>query len=88
MKKIGFIGLGKIGYRLSGNISKKFDTYVWNRTTEKIKKHNEEYNSKFVNRLSEIAICDIILFCLPTFNEVNLIIDNILPFLKKDTIIV
>lgn len=88
MKKIGFIGLGKIGYRLSGNISKKFDTYVWNRTTEKIKKHNEEYNSKFVNRLSEIAICDIILFCLPTFNEVNLIIDNILPFLKKDTILI
>ena len=31
--KISFIGLGRMGYRIAKNISKKYETNVWNRTS-------------------------------------------------------
>ena len=38
MSKVAFIGLGVMGYPMAGHLSKKFDTTVYNRTTEKSKK--------------------------------------------------
>lgn len=88
MYKIGFIGLGRIGYNLAGNINKKYNTYIWNRTIEKSINHNKEYNTHIVKNISNISCCDIILFCLPTYNEVNYIINNLIPELKTDTILI
>ena len=50
MYKIGFIGLGRIGYQLAGNISNKFNTYVWNRSKEKSINHTKDFNTKFNRR--------------------------------------
>ena len=44
MYKVGFIGLGRIGYNLAGNISKKCNTYIWNRSKEKSINHSKEFN--------------------------------------------
>jgi len=88
MYKIGFIGLGRIGYNLAGNISKKYDTYIWNRTIKKSINHNKEYNTNIIQNINKISCCNIILFCLPTYIQVNYIIQEILPNLKKNTILI
>ena len=88
MYKIGFIGLGRIGYNLAGNISKKYDTYIWNRTIKKSINHNKEYNTNILQNINKISCCNIIFFCLPTYIQVNYIIQKILPDLKKNTILI
>jgi 3-hydroxyisobutyrate dehydrogenase len=88
MYKVGFIGLGKIGYNLAGNISKYYDTYVWNRSIEKSNSHTNEYNTNLIKNLIDITVCDIILFCLPTYKEVSFIINKLLPQLKINTILI
>ena len=88
MYKIGFIGLGSIGYNLAGNISKKYKTFVWNRTNQKSINHSKEYNTSIINNIKKISCCNIILFCLPTYKEVSTIIDNIITNLKKETILI
>lgn len=88
MYKIGFIGLGRIGYNLAGNISKKYDTYIWNRTIKKSINHNKEYNTNILQNINKISSCNIIFFCLPTYIQVNYIIQEILPNLKKNTILI
>ena len=62
MYKIGFIGLGRIGYNLAGNISKKYDTYIWNRTIKKSINHNKEYNTNILQNINKISSCNIIFF--------------------------
>ena len=88
MYKIGFIGLGRIGYNLAGNIGKRYDTYIWNRTQEKSNNHHNDYNTNIVENIKKISECDIIFFCLPTYNEVNSVIDKILPNLKSGTTLI
>ena len=88
MYKIGFIGLGRIGYQLAGNISNKFNTYVWNRSKEKSINHTKDFNTNLIEEISLISNCNVILFCLPTYNEVNNIIEKIESKLKPNTILI
>lgn len=86
---VGFIGLGNMGYNISINLKKKFNTYIWNRTVKKSMDHSLKYNTIAVKNVNDIAIkCDVILLCLPTFNEVNDIIEQILPDLKSKQYII
>ena len=88
MYKIGFIGLGKIGYNLAGSLSNNYKTYVWNRTIQKSLNHTKEFNTNLINDLTDICKCNVIFFCLPTCNEVENIINILLPSLKKDSILI
>ena len=88
MYKVGFIGLGRIGYNLAGNISKKFNTYIWNRTREKSINHSKEFNTHLIEDVTLMTNCNIILFCLPTYNEVNNIIEKLEHQLKSNTILI
>lgn len=88
MYKIGFIGLGKIGYNLAGSLSNNYKTYIWNRTIQKSLNHTKEFNTNLINDLTDICKCNVILFCLPTCNEVENIINILLPSLKKDSILI
>ena len=65
MYKIGFIGLGKIGYNLAGSLSKKYKTYVWNRTIQKSLNHNKEFCTYLIDKITNICKCNVIFFCLP-----------------------
>lgn len=89
MIRIGYIGLGKIGYPISGNISKHFNVNIWNRTKEIGEKHSKVYNSKHCNNLDTLVNeSDVIMTCLPTVSIVKNIIDNIYPSLREDQIII
>ena len=88
MHKVGFIGLGRIGYNLAGNISKKFNTYIWNRSIEKSINHSKEFNTNLIEDVELMTNCNIIFFCLPTYNEVNNIIEKLEPKLKSNTILI
>ena len=49
--KIGFIGLGKMGYGIAYNISKKYNVSIWNRTNNIAKKHSIEHNTIFTKNI-------------------------------------
>lgn len=74
---IGFIGLGKMGFPIAANISKKYNTFVYNRTTQVSISHSEQYNTACINSIHDIFNnAEIVLMCLPTHNEVNKIIEE------------
>ena len=86
---IGFIGLGKMGYRIAMNLSKKYKTYVWNRTESVSLKHSKEFNTIFTKEITNLTKnCDIIFMCLPTFEEVDLIINKLCDNIKLNQIII
>jgi len=88
MYKVGFIGLGNIGYNLAGNISKKYQTFIWNRTKEKSIKHSNEFNTQIIENITNITNCNIIMFCLPSHIEVHNIIDKLYNHINTNTIII
>ncbi len=89
MIKIGFIGLGKMGYNIASNLNKHFETYVWNRTLEISDNHSKEYRTISVKDLESIPNnCKYIFFCLPTSKEVKQIIDKISYLLNDSHILI
>ena len=89
MKKVGFIGLGEMGYNIAYNINKNYTTFVWNRTLQKAQQHSNDYGTTYVTNLLDMPkICDILLFCLPTSNDVQNIIKIIEPSLYNEQILI
>jgi 3-hydroxyisobutyrate dehydrogenase len=87
--KIGFIGLGKMGYGIAYNISKKYNVSIWNRTNNIAKKHSIEHNTIFTKNIFDIFKKNNVIFtCLPTSYEVIEIIKNNSNYLQKDTILI
>ncbi|AEB11441.1 NAD(P)-dependent oxidoreductase [Marinithermus hydrothermalis] len=83
--KVGFIGLGAMGYPMAGHLAQRFETLVWNRTREKAQAHAEAFGSKAV-ALEEVAAASVIFTCLPTSREVGEIAARLAPHLKADTV--
>jgi len=81
--KIGFIGLGAMGYPMARHLAKEHDVTVWNRTREKAERHSREHKTKLAKDLSECAAADVIITILPTSKEVDEIVDKLLPHLRK-----
>ena len=46
MLKVGFIGLGTMGYPIAGHISKHYETVVFNRTIKKSQKWTSEFDGE------------------------------------------
>jgi 3-hydroxyisobutyrate dehydrogenase-like beta-hydroxyacid dehydrogenase len=44
--RVGFIGLGQMGFRIAKNISYKHKINIWNRTESVSDKFNKLYDSK------------------------------------------
>ncbi|CAG9314033.1 unnamed protein product [Blepharisma stoltei] len=77
-----YVGLGEMGYRIAGTLSKTYPMTVWNRTNEKAVSHASEYGTTalagpnpFAHDISHI---DVILSCLPTSNEVKIFADHLI----------
>jgi 3-hydroxyisobutyrate dehydrogenase len=79
--KIGFIGLGKMGYGIARNISKKFKVSTWNRTRLKSVEHNVKHGTICFNESRDIIVdSNIIVLCLPTHKEVSkILLDDFIP---------
>lgn len=81
--KIGFIGLGAMGYPMARHLAKEHEVIVWNRTREKAERHSREHGTKLAKDLAGTAAADVIITMLPTSKEVDEIVDQLLPHLRK-----
>ncbi|HVG25541.1 MAG TPA: NAD(P)-dependent oxidoreductase [Thermoanaerobaculia bacterium] len=84
--KIGFIGLGAMGYPMARHLAGEHEVVVWNRTREKAERHSKEHGTTLANDLSDCAAADIVLTILPTSKEVDEIVEQLEPHLRKGTL--
>lgn len=84
--KIGFIGLGAMGYPMARHLAKEHEVVVWNRTREKAERHAREHGTALANDLAGVADAEVIITILPTSKEVDEIVDQLEPHLKKGTL--
>ena len=62
---------------------------VWNRTAEKAKTLAQETGSTAVNKPADLAaLCDVIVMCVSADDDVLAVIDELLPAIKRDTIVI
>jgi len=84
--KLAFIGLGAMGYPMARHLAKENEVIVWNRTREKAERHAREHGTKLAADLAECASADAIITIVPTSKEVDEIVDQLLPHLRKGTL--
>ena len=84
--RIGFIGLGAMGYPMARHLAKEHEVIVWNRTREKAEKHAREHKTTLAKDLADTAAADVIITMLPTSKEVDEVVDKLLPKLRKGTL--
>jgi 3-hydroxyisobutyrate dehydrogenase len=83
--KVGFIGLGTMGYPMAGRLAAVFDTSVWNRTAGVAQRHAAEFASTAV-ALDEVVAVDVIVSCLTVSGVVRDVVDSVLPRLRAGTV--
>lgn len=86
--RIGFIGLGAMGYPMARHLAKEHEVIVWNRTREKGERHAREHGTKLAKDLADVANADVVITMLPTSKEVDEIVDKLMPHLKKGTLFI
>ena len=84
--KIGFIGLGAMGYPMARHLAKEHEVIVWNRTREKAERHAKEHGTTLANDIADCAAADVLITILPTSKEVDEIVDQLEPHLRKGTL--
>lgn len=84
--KIGFIGLGAMGYPMARHLAKEHQVVVWNRTREKAERHAREHGTTLANDLADLAGTEAIITILPTSKEVDEVVDQLQPHLKPGTL--
>jgi 3-hydroxyisobutyrate dehydrogenase len=84
--RIGFIGLGAMGFPMARHLTKEHEVIVWNRTREKAERHAREHGSRVAKDLADCAAADVIITMLPTSREVDEIVDQLLPHLRRGTL--
>ena len=81
--KIGFIGLGAMGYPMARHLAKEHDVLVWNRTREKAERHAREHGTTLVENPEDCAQADVLITILPTSKEVDEIVERVEPHLRR-----
>jgi len=84
--KIGFIGLGAMGFPMARHLAKEHQVVVWNRTREKAERHAREHGTTLAAGLADCADAAVIITMLPTSGEVDEIIEHLLPHLRPGTL--
>ena len=56
MLKVGFIGLGTMGFPITGHISKSYKAYVFNRTLNKSQKWTSEFDGKICESIKDLSL--------------------------------
>ena len=84
--KIGFIGLGAMGFPMARHLAKEHEVIVWNRTREKAERHAREHGTALANELHDVASAEVIITMLPTSKEVDEIVDELAPHVKPGTL--
>ena len=73
MNKIGFIGLGVMGYPMAGHLSNEFsDICIFNRSQEKVTKWLSQYSGKAFDTPEELSSqCNVIALCVGRDEDVR-----------------
>ena len=92
MLKVGFIGLGTMGFPIAGHISKSYKTLVFNRTTDKSQKWTSEFEGEICESVKELTLkSKVIILCLSEDRDIEEVVlgtDGILQHLNEGTIVV
>lgn len=86
--KIGFIGLGAMGFPMARHLAKEHEVVVWNRTREKAERHAREHGTTLADDVEQCADAEVVITMLPTSVEVDEIVDKLLPRLKPGTLFI
>lgn len=84
--RIGFIGLGAMGFPMARHLAKEHEVIVWNRTREKAERHAREHGTKLAGDIADCANADVIITMLPTSREVDEIVEKLAPAVRKGTL--
>jgi 3-hydroxyisobutyrate dehydrogenase len=84
--KVAFIGLGAMGFPMARHLAKEHELLVWNRTREKAERHAREHGTAVANDLADCASADVIITILPTSKEVDEIVDQLEPHVRRGTL--
>ncbi len=72
--KLGWIGIGRMGYEMAARLAKGgADVTVWNRTRAKAEPL-AQYGAKIADNLADLAPCDIVFAMVSTYEDVNEVI--------------
>jgi 3-hydroxyisobutyrate dehydrogenase len=72
--KLGWIGTGRMGYEMAARLAKGgADVLAWNRTRAKAEPL-AQYGARIVDRLSDLAACDIVFCMVSTWDDVKEVI--------------
>ena len=92
MLKVGFIGLGTMGFPIAGHISKSYKTLVFNRTINKSHKWTSEFEGEICESVKELTLKSKVIFlCLSEDRDIEEVVlgsDGILEHLNERTIVV
>ncbi len=92
MLKVGFIGLGTMGFPIAGHISKSYKTLIFNRTIKKSQKWASKFEGEVCESVKDIALkSNVIFLCLSEDKDIEEIIlgsDGILEYLNEGTIVI
>lgn len=92
MLKVGFIGLGTMGFPIAGHISKSYKTLVFNRTTNKSQKWTSEFEGEICESVKELTLkSKVIILCLSEDRDIEEVVlgnNGILEHLNEGTIVV
>lgn len=84
--KIGFIGLGAMGFPMARHLAKEHEVVVWNRTREKAERHAREHGTTLAQDLGDTANAEVIITMLPTSKEVDEVVGQLIDHLKPGTL--
>ena len=89
-KKIGFIGLGRMGLPMSYNLlNAGYDLTVHNRSQEKVRQIADAGATAAASTAEVVASCDVVLACLPDVETCErVLLDEALPHARPGQVIV
>ena len=92
MLKVGFIGLGTMGFPIAGHISQSYEIAVFNRTRNKSQKWTSEFKGEVCESIKDLALkSNVIFLCLSEDKDIEEIVlgsDGIMEHLNEETIVV
>jgi len=92
MLKVGFIGLGTMGYPIAGHISKSYETFVFNRAINKSQKWSSQFKGEVCESIEDLTSkSNIIFLCLSEDKDIEEIVigsNGILDYINEGTVVV
>jgi len=90
--RVGFIGLGTMGFPIAGHISKSYKTLVFNRTINKSQKWSSKFEGEVCESVKDLTLkSNVIFLCLSEDKDIEQVVlsnDGIFEYLNEGTIVV